>query len=81
MSHTLDSLMYAQVGLGNRLRTFFGRPIPDHVAWMEMQYDALNDSLIVRWINHDGSKHHTPLYKPATNDGVNAVLVAMKLSY
>jgi hypothetical protein len=63
-------------GKGGRRFTLFGHTMPDNVVWVEMGYDSLNDSKIIRWIAKDGSKHEMP----CSPDNIEAVAVAMKIS-
>ena len=82
MSHTLDSLRYTeQAILGMKVRSYYGRKVPSHVAWVESSFDPMADREVVRWITDDGRKHHIAVNLPMNPDTVNAVIVAMKLSY
>lgn len=59
-------------------RELFGHPIPDHVAHVEVRNDHLLYEYQVGWITVKGEKHFMPLDK--TDEGIKAVIVAMKLS-
>lgn len=63
----------------NGSRVFFGRNLPPGVVHVEMlhKHDGLYD-VEIRWITSDGEKHVMPFEH--TDDGVNAAMVAMKLT-
>lgn len=68
-------------GFANKTRTWYGRPIPHHVVWVETLNDLLVDEKVVRWINDDGTKHHARMPIPFAESNIEAVIMAMRLSY
>jgi hypothetical protein len=59
-------------------RTFFGHELPGHIVHVETRHVAVDDQRQVGWITAKGEKHSMPL--ETTEDGILAVIVAMKLT-
>jgi hypothetical protein len=57
---------------------FFGLSLPESVAYAEMWFDTTQDQQLVRWITMNGARHEMPFEQ--TDEGVQAALVAMKLT-
>lgn len=59
-------------------RMFFGREVPAGVRYAELYRDPYYDEVHIRWVCADNTKHSMPFEQ--TDEGVMAVLVAMKLT-
>ncbi len=57
---------------------FFGVDLPKGVTQCQLMRDPMWDVVNVHWITKDGSKHSMPFEQ--TNEGIIAVLAAMKLT-
>lgn len=61
-----------------RPRAMYGKDIPEGVLHAEIVDDHLRAERVLRWITSDGQKHSIPF--EATNEGITAAIVAMKLT-
>lgn len=57
---------------------FFGVPLPKGIVRCELMRDLMWGVVNVHWVTQDGSNHSMPFEQ--TDEGVQAALVAMKLT-
>lgn len=60
-------------------KKWFGRDVPSHITVIELRRNTLTDQLEAWWRVHGTTEVHTMPFEQ-TDEGVQAVLVAMKLT-
>ena len=81
MAHTtpISELRWSRSPPWLRSPKWFGADVPMGVTHVEVQYRAELDKTVVRWrVRNDPAMHEMPFQH--TDEGVMAVLVAMKLT-
>lgn len=64
---------------GNRF-SFCGVPLPETVRYVEVRHDATSFRDVVWWKNHGSEQSHNFPLTDVSDESLNALIVAMRLS-